>query len=84
MPKERKSSPDEDAVKIRLDALIRLVLESMYANKSMPFDQATAARALKSVGLSPTDIAHIMGKKSAQDVSPYLYSKKKRVGTRKR
>ena len=58
MPKERKLTLD-DAMKIRPDALNRLVLESMYENKSITFDQAIASRVLKSVGLSPTKIAHI-------------------------
>lgn len=83
MAGKEKSIPKEDAISLRLDALIRLVLESLYANKSLKFDQATAARALNSVGLSPTEIAHVMGKRTAQDVSPYLYSKKRKSGKRR-
>jgi hypothetical protein len=82
MPKKRKSSSNQDAVKIRLDALIGLVLETMYANDSLNFDQPKAARLLKSIGLSPTEIAHVMGKKTAQDISPYLYVKKRAKVTR--
>ena len=41
------------------------------------FNEPAAARILYSVGLTPTEIAKILGKKSAQDVSPYLYPKKK-------
>ena len=84
MPKERKSSSsNERALKTRLDALIRLVIETMYSNKTLDFDQAKAASVLKSVGLTPTEIAHVMGKKTAQDVSQYLYGKK-RLKTRRR
>jgi antitoxin component of RelBE/YafQ-DinJ toxin-antitoxin module len=85
MPKERKSSSssNERTLKTRLDALIRLVLETMYANRALNFDQAKAANVLKSVGLTPTEIAHVMGKKTAQDVSSYLYGKK-RLKTRRK
>jgi len=41
------------------------------------FNEAVAARILKSVDLTPTEIARILGKKSATDVAPYLYPKKK-------
>ncbi len=64
-----------DSIIVRLDALIRLLIE---INKGKDgFSDATAARALRSAGLTPTEIAKILGKKSATDVAPYLYSKKK-------
>lgn len=40
------------------------------------FTEASAARILKSSGLTPTEIAKILGKKAATDVAPYLYPKK--------
>lgn len=49
MAKKRKQSSNDD-VKTRLDALIALLLEPMYANKSLDFDQPKAARLLKSIG----------------------------------
>jgi hypothetical protein len=42
----------------------------------MKFNEAEAARLLKSAGLTPTEIARVLGKNSATDVSPYLYPKK--------
>jgi len=77
MPKrqQQKTSENESLAR-RLDAIIRLILEFMYANKPLKFNQTTAARILKSVGLSPTEIARIFGKKSARDVAWFLYSKK--------
>lgn len=62
----------------RLDAIIRLLIE---LNKIRPkdaeeFNEASAARLLKSVDLTPTEIAKILGKKSRTDVTSYLYTKK--------
>lgn len=66
-----------DPVANRLDALIRLFIEMNKPNGEEKFSEATAARILKSTGLTPTEIARILGKKSATDVAPYLYPKKK-------
>lgn len=63
-----------DAIVIRLDALIRLLIETKKGKEG--FTEATAARVLRSAGLTPTEIARILGKKSATDVAPYLYLKK--------
>jgi hypothetical protein len=73
--KPRKTDGSEYLVR-RLDAIIRLLLEIMYGMKVLKFNQTNAARTLKSVGLSPTEIATIFGKKSREDVSQYLYGKK--------
>ena len=59
----------------RLDALLRLFIEINKGENGL--SEPSAARILKSVGLTPTDIAKILGKKSATDVAPYLYGKKK-------
>jgi predicted transcriptional regulator len=40
------------------------------------FNEGVAARLLRSMDFSPTEIAKILGKKSATDVSKYLYGKK--------
>ena len=66
----------------RLDAIIRLLLEIMYSMKDAKFNQGTAARSLNSVGLTPTEIATILGKKSPASIAKYLYGKKLRKGTR--
>jgi predicted transcriptional regulator len=60
-----------------LDALLRLFIETNKTKGKEEFNEASAARLLKSVGLTPTEIAHILGKESATDVSQYLYPKKK-------
>ena len=56
----------------RLDALIRISLEDHLKKKKLR-NEADAARLLKSVGLGPTDIAKLLGKRKASDVAPYLY-----------
>ena len=71
-----RSTNENQQLTRRLDAIIRLLLEIMHATKAAEFNQATAARTLNSVGLSPTEIARILGKKSRLDVSQYLYGKK--------
>ena len=77
--KQQERAIEDDPVAKRLDALIRLFIEMNKERKEKEkFNEATAARILKSVGLTPTQIARILGKKSAQDVSSYLYPKKKR------
>jgi hypothetical protein len=63
----------------RLDALIRLFIELNKADPNKKFTEGDAARILRSVDLTPTEIAKILGKKSATDVAPYLYSKKRKT-----
>ena len=62
----------------RLDAIIRLLIEINKSNPTKNFTEADAVKTLKSVDLTPTEISKILGKKSATDVAPYLYSKKKK------
>lgn len=73
----RRRAQRTDPMKSRLDALIRLFIEMNKPRGKEGFTETTAARILKSVGLTPTEIAGILGKKSATDVSKYLYLKKK-------
>jgi hypothetical protein len=74
--KQRAKKTDNDPIANRLDALIRLFIEMNKPKSQEKFTEATAARTLKSSGLTPTEIAKILGKKSATDVAPYLYPKK--------
>ena len=60
----------------RLDALIRLYIETSKPEKKMKFNEGEVIRLLKSVDLTPTEIAKILGKKAATDVSYALYSRK--------
>lgn len=76
--KQEKQEMNDDPIARRLDALIRLFIEMNKDKKEgEKFNEATTARILKSVDLTPTEIARILGKKSATAVSQYLYPKKK-------
>jgi hypothetical protein len=75
--KENKKQAKNDPIENRLDALIALIIEVNNPRKAKKFNEGVAARILKSAGLTPTEIAKILGKKSATDVAQYLYPKKK-------
>jgi hypothetical protein len=75
--KQEQASNDEPIAR-RLDALIRLFIEVNKPDAKKEFTEGAAARILQSVRLTPTEIARVLGKKSATDVSKYLYSKKNR------
>jgi hypothetical protein len=76
MVKSGRKIIKENPVSKRLDALIRLFIEMNKPEGKEKFNEAVASRILKSAGLTPTEIAKILGKKSATDVSQYLYPKK--------
>lgn len=78
MAKKQDENEPRDPVVKRLDALIRLFIEMNKPEQNKTFNEGEAARLLKSVDITPTEIAKILGKKSATDVSKYLYSKKKK------
>jgi hypothetical protein len=72
----KKEPISADAITKRLDALIRLFVEMNKPKGREEFNEAVAARLLKSVDLTPTEIAKILGKKSRTDITHYLYDKK--------
>lgn len=74
MKKKAEEKITDESISRRLDALIRIFIETK--NSTEKLTDANIARILQSVGLKPTEIARIMGKKSATDVSQYLYKKK--------
>ena len=63
-----------ESVNRRLDALIRITIETLYENKKQ-LDIKTAVKILHSVKLTPTEIATILGKNGPTAISTYLYSK---------
>ena len=71
---KKQPSEQQDKIITRLDALLRLFIEANKGENGL--SEPSAARIMKSVGLTPTEIAKILGKKSATDVAPYLYAKK--------
>jgi hypothetical protein len=80
MKKENRNSLTEsDLNSRRLDAIIRLLIELNKPNPKKKLTLYSTAQILKSCGLKPIEIAHILGKKSATEVAPYLYPKKGKV-----
>jgi hypothetical protein len=53
------------------------LLIDLNRDEKVVMNDGVASRLLKSSGLSPTEIAIILGKGSATDVAQYLYPKKK-------
>lgn len=74
--KSKKEDLREPATK-RLDAMLRLAIEALKVLDSKTFNDGSVARILNSSGLTPTEIAKILGKKSYTAISQYLYVKKK-------
>jgi hypothetical protein len=60
----------------RLDAIVRLLIELNKPNPKEKLTVYSTVQLLKSCGLKPIEIAHILGKKSATEVAPYLYPKR--------
>ena len=60
----------------RLDSILRLVIEALRSSDSKTFNDSTVSKILYSTGLTPTEIAKVLGKDSATSVAQYLYSKK--------
>jgi hypothetical protein len=80
---KNKKVDKRDAVTKRLDAIIRLYLEN-YRIANKDFTEKDAAVLLNSSGLTPTEIALVLGKKSKDAISPYLYSKESGKQNRKK
>lgn len=78
MTKDASQTELNQGIIKRLDALIRLYIETSKPEKKIKFSEGEAIRLLKSVDLTPTEIAKILGKKSATDVSYALYPKKEK------
>jgi len=76
MTKVENESTTNEAIINRLDALIRLFFEMSKPEKKRKLGEGDIARYLKSLDLSPTEIAKILGKESATDISYCLYPKK--------
>jgi hypothetical protein len=69
-------SDKRDPTTKRLDCIIRLFIEVLKNSDKKSFNDGSVSRVLFSAGLTPSEIALILGKKSYTDIAPYLYSKK--------
>jgi len=75
-----KSTPPDatlDSIRIRLDALILILLETHFKDDKDKLNLGLSAKLLHTAGLTPSEIAAILGKKSRTEVAQYLYPKKK-------
>jgi hypothetical protein len=76
--KKQKNQRIVDPTTKRLDALICLFIETNKPKNKNKLNEGSAARLLKSLDFTPSEIAKLLGKKSRTDVTPYLYDKKGR------
>jgi len=74
--KKEKVKEDEEIIK-RLDAILYFLIEISYSLSNKKHSEANIAKTLYSVGMSPTEIAHLLGKKSRVSIAPYIYGRKK-------
>jgi hypothetical protein len=75
-PKPKVVETDEltpRQLRSRLDAIVLLLAAIKYAEGKGDFDRGRVAKLLHRAGYTPTEIAHLFGKKKATDVSQYLY-----------
>jgi hypothetical protein len=75
--RQSKKKTVSDPLIARLDALIALFVRMNDPKSKEKFNDAVATRILNSAGLTPTEIARILGKKSRTDIAQYLYPPKK-------
>jgi hypothetical protein len=80
--RQRKKKTVNDPIVGRLDALIALFIRANEPKKEGKFNETVAARILNSAGLTPTEIAKILGKKSRTDITSFLYPRKKSSRTK--
>lgn len=60
----------------RLDGILMLLLKTVFSDESKKMNLFEVIPFLKSVGYTPTEIANLLGKKKATEISTYLYPKK--------
>ncbi len=65
-----------DPILQRIDAIVRLLLLKEFTDDNKKFKLGEAVKFLTSCELEPNDIAKLVGKKKATEISTYLYPKK--------
>jgi hypothetical protein len=74
---KKKSNEADDMtprqMKARFDAIVLLLSSLKFSEGNEEFDRGRVAKLLHRAGYTPTEIAHLFGKKKATDVSKYLY-----------
>lgn len=79
---ETRSNKSDDWKYLRI--LVQIEIRKKFSKKNGSLKIAEAARFLNSLGCTPTEIATLLGKKKATEVSPYLYDKRRQAKTKGR
>ncbi len=73
---ENKSEKLLEEIKVSLNAVVAMLLRNSFADENKKINVGEAARFLHSMGLPAGQIATMLGKKKATEISAHLYSKK--------
>jgi len=74
--KATDDKPDWAGIKVRLDAIVLFLMKSTCADDKGKVKLCDVVPVLYSVGYSPTEIAKMVGKNKATEITTYLYPKK--------
>ena len=72
-----KSDKTLEEIKISLNAIVALLIRNNFSDENKKINIGDAARFLHSMGIQPGQIAVMLGKKKASEISAHLYQKKK-------
>lgn len=75
---EQGIQTDWKSLRVRLDAIVLLLLRQKMNDEEGRVILSEAAPLLHAAGYTPTEIANLFGKKKATEVSQYIYPKKKK------
>jgi hypothetical protein len=73
----KKKIKENDKIVKRLDGILYLLVEITATLNQKYKEKSHIVKVLNSIGLTPTEIAHILGYKSRTSVASHLYSKRK-------
>lgn len=62
-------------IKKSLNAILMILVRNKFSDDNKKLNIGEAARFLHSVGLPPSEIATLLGKKKATEIAPHLYKK---------
>ena len=71
--REREGELTNGQLKVRLDAIVMLLAGLRFSDENGTLKQKPVAKVLHNAGFTPTEIAVLLGKKRATQVSSYLY-----------
>jgi len=64
-------------IKMSLNAILMILVRNNFSDENKKLNIGEAARFLHTVGIQPGEIATLLGKKKATEISAHLYSRKK-------